>query len=385
MKLFGINLISVMIAGIFALPVIAGVLRPFSKNRIQFSLISMVHNIELIASIVLSVLLTNIIFTSGPDNFPTKIFKSVPAIWNSITSQDIWAYILAVIIMLLIIKGILGLIMIPLYKHAIVPFADRLSSLFEAMHVILRKTAGGIWQLPKSAALVLIFSLLLNFYSNFANNSSLGEYIDQSYAYRLVDDHILNPILNSGIVEKLPDILNKSVQKAVMSLSPDGRKQLIYFNGMTLDNAVESNEDIGRMALSIIGPAAEEREKAYLLYKWISDNIEYDSLKAKQIFSDTANLESGAIVAFKTGRGICFDIACLYVAMCRTAGVRVRFITGIAYGGSGWESHSWNQIFDPEENRWLNVDATFGGPGADYFDNADFYRDHADEMIQGEW
>jgi hypothetical protein len=94
MKLFGINLITVLIAGIFLLPVIAGVLRPFSKNRIQYSLISMIHNVELITAMIASVFLTNIIFTLGADNFPTKLFKSVPAIWHSIVNQDIWAYIL---------------------------------------------------------------------------------------------------------------------------------------------------------------------------------------------------------------------------------------------------------------------------------------------------
>ena len=98
MKIFGINLISVLIAGTFTLPVLMGILRPFSKNRIQYSLISMVHNIELIVSIVSSVLLTNIIFTSSADSFPTKIFKYVPAIWHTIAYQDICSYALATII-----------------------------------------------------------------------------------------------------------------------------------------------------------------------------------------------------------------------------------------------------------------------------------------------
>ncbi|NLO46939.1 MAG: transglutaminase domain-containing protein [Clostridiales bacterium] len=385
MKIFGINLISVLIAGTFTLPVLMGILRPFSKNRIQYSLISMVHNIELIVSIVSSVLLTNIIFTSSADSFPTKIFKSVPAIWHSIANQDIWAYALATIIMLFITKGILRLLMIPFFKHVVVPLSNRLSSFILAMHTVGRRTAGGIWQLPKSFVLVLIVSLLLNFYVHFAGNASLGETINQSSAYQFVDEHILNPVLSSSVIKKLPGVLNESVQKAVMNLSPNGRKQLIYFNGMSLDNAVKTSEDIERKARQISGSETEDKEKAYLLYKWISSNIEYDSPKAEHIFDDISEYDSGAITTFETGKGICFDIACLYAAMCRAVGVNVRFITGLAYGSSGWGSHSWNQILDLTGNRWLNVDATFGGSGGDYFDNDDFYLDHADEVIQGEW
>jgi hypothetical protein len=112
------------------------------------------------------------------------------------------------------------------------------------------------------------FFLLLNFYSHFASNSALGETINQSLAYRVVDNHFLNPLLRSGMIEKIPGMLNDSVQKAVMNLSPNGRKQLIYFNGMMLDDAVQSNAEIDAEARKIVGSEASDREKAYLLYEW---------------------------------------------------------------------------------------------------------------------
>ena len=41
-------------------------------------------------------------------------------------------------------------------------------------------------------------------------------------------------------------------------------------------------------------------------------------------------------------------------------------------------------FFRFEENRWINVDATFGTIG-NYFDKKDFYADHKYEMIREEW
>jgi transglutaminase-like putative cysteine protease len=65
--------------------------------------------------------------------------------------------------------------------------------------------------------------------------------------------------------------------------------------------------------------------------------------------------------------------------------VPVRLLTGEAYNGTSWESHSWNQVCDEESGVWVNVDATFGKPGQDYFDRDGFEEDHKDATIQGEW
>jgi transglutaminase-like putative cysteine protease len=71
--------------------------------------------------------------------------------------------------------------------------------------------------------------------------------------------------------------------------------------------------------------------------------------------------------------------------MCRAVGVKVRFITGLGYSGVEWGDHAWNQVYDPAENRWINVDTTFGNSGKNYFDHAGFRADHQDGVIQGQW
>ena len=63
----------------------------------------------------------------------------------------------------------------------------------------------------------------------------------------------------------------------------------------------------------------------------------------------------------------------------------MRLVTGLGYSGVSWGDHAWNQVYSVEESRWIDVDATFGNSGADYFDKEDFNVDHKYPTVQGEW
>lgn len=71
--------------------------------------------------------------------------------------------------------------------------------------------------------------------------------------------------------------------------------------------------------------------------------------------------------------------------MCRAAGLKARLVTGLGYSGVSWGNHAWNQVYDPAENRWINVDATFGSSGYDFFDTKDLSDVHKYGDIQEEW
>ncbi|MEI6102272.1 MAG: hypothetical protein WCP73_10580, partial [Eubacteriales bacterium] len=58
-----VNWISVLIACIFILPVLIGMLRPFSSGHVQSSVMSLVDVLELLLSIVLSLYFTRTILT----------------------------------------------------------------------------------------------------------------------------------------------------------------------------------------------------------------------------------------------------------------------------------------------------------------------------------
>lgn len=159
---------------------------------------------------------------------------------------------------------------------------------------------------------------------------------------------------------------------------------IIYYNGVTLDQGIKSTDLINEKAVELAKNSKTDREKAKKIYSWVGSNIEYDFDKANKALSNDNISNSGAIEAFNTRRGICFDYACLYVAMAKEVGLKVRIITGQGFNGTSYGPHAWNEVYLKDEGTWIKIDPTFYFAG-DYFDNADFDKDHIKENTAGEW
>jgi transglutaminase/protease-like cytokinesis protein 3 len=163
-------------------------------------------------------------------------------------------------------------------------------------------------------------------------------------------------------------------------------KEIVIYNGVTLDEGIQSNEDIDNKAEALTQNATSDRERARILYTWVGSNIKYDDDKAEKVLyeKDIRQMpESGAINAFESRTGICFDKACLYVAMARAINLKVRLIGGQAYDGQQYVGHAWNQVYLNDEGIWINVDSTFYD-GGNYFDS-NLFENHNVEEIAGEW
>jgi len=160
----------------------------------------------------------------------------------------------------------------------------------------------------------------------------------------------------------------------------------VIYNGITIDDGIKSNETINNKAVQLTKKAKSDREKAKILYNWVGSNIKYDDDKARKVLSGNDMdhmIESGAINAFEKKSGICFDKACLYVAMARAINLKVRLISGQVFDGKKYGGHAWNQVYLEKENKWINVDTTFYEAG-DYFDS-NLFDKHKKEDIAGEW
>lgn len=171
------------------------------------------------------------------------------------------------------------------------------------------------------------------------------------------------------------------------SVSSDYLKKIVIYNGTTVEQGIKSNEEIDSKACFITKDAHSDREKAKIIYTWIGTNIKYDNNKADIILSENLDKndfpENGAICAYSSRSGICFDKACLYVAMSRAVGLRVKLISGEAYDGKQYIGHAWNEVYLTEEDKWINVDPTFYEAG-NYFDS-DLFSHHKANDVAGEW
>lgn len=164
-------------------------------------------------------------------------------------------------------------------------------------------------------------------------------------------------------------------------------KKIVIYNGTTVEDGIKSNKEIDAKAVEITKDAHRDREKAKRIYTWVGANIKYDDEKADIILSKNSNSrefpESGAICAYNTRSGICFDKACLYVAMARAAGLKVKLVSGEAYDGKEYVGHAWNEVYLDDEDKWINVDTTFYDAG-NYFDS-NLFSEHKVNAVAGEW
>ena len=206
----------------------------------------------------------------------------------------------------------------------------------------------------------------------------------------------VNSFLETGIRKEaveLKDVQNEKGDDNTFFKKKQGKKndssnEVIVYNGITIEEGIKSNESIEDKAIQLTKNAKSDRKKAKILYTWIGSNIKYDDNKAEKVLKgkDARDMpESGAICAFENKSGICFDKACLYVAMSRAVGLKVRLIGGQILEENGqYVGHAWNQAYIKEENKWINIDSTFYEGGNYYFDS-ELFNDHKAEDIVGEW
>lgn len=216
--------------------------------------------------------------------------------------------------------------------------------------------------------IILVF-MSISIYNTVASPNKAIQAFDYNKMYMKVSD----------IVDKSQIIsMSNGIQEKVAA------NRIVYYNGITIDEGVKSNDEINAKAQEITKGEKSEKGKAKTIYTWIGSNISYDDEKAEMILNEGEELESGAIAAFKYRKGICLDYACLYTAMAKSVGLKTRIIIGEAYNGEEYVSHAWNQVYIPKEDRWINIDTTFYVAG-DYFDSSKFETQYRIEDVAGEF
>lgn len=394
----GINFITITVVCIFFMPLIIGLLNPLTKEKIRHSLLGIIKSMNFLLSILLSFYLTKAIFSDTKNSFNEFLNKHLSSAGNFLSQyqHDIVAFVIVMFVLMCAIYFIMELLAIPVYRHVITPITNRISSASASMNPKAKRMFSGLWQLPKAVIMVLVFSLLLNFYTNFINNPAANGYIEASAAYQAISKSIIKPVLSANLIKNAPAQVSDAFRKAAEDFTPANTAStgapnywnlpaIKYFNGMTIDEAVKSSTEIDDMAKQIVGKEKNDKEKSYLLYSWVSKNIRYDKAKAEIVMKTPSRVNSGSLVTYQERTGVCFDYSCLYVSMCRAVDLKVRLVSGLGYSGKDWGEHVWNQVYIESEKKWINVDTTFGNSGYNYFDTADFSDSHRYDVVQSEW
>ncbi|WP_172199493.1 transglutaminase domain-containing protein [Saccharibacillus qingshengii] len=220
----------------------------------------------------------------------------------------------------------------------------------------------GVWRSLLLLALLFVIVSLLP-------KSPVSPYTEASPVYRAVSQHVFEPAAGDWISGKLP-VLTASAAEEL-----DGILQRKY-------EAIDRNipADIAQAAVRIAG-TGNEKEKAQKLYDWVGSRIRYDYDKVGAYENEGVWHEQTPRDTYDTRRGVCIDYARLYAVMARSSGLQVRVVTGLGSDGrGGYGSHAWNEVYLPDEQRWIELDPTWAS-GGDWFDRENFADTHIKQSV----
>ena len=121
--------------------------------------------------------------------------------------------------------------------------------------------------------------------------------------------------------------------------------------------AFRAGDSVSLKAQELVAGKKTTEAKAMAIYSYIVKNFSYDydlynKIVTKKITRYTPN--PNTILPSKVG--ICYDIASLYAAMCRSVGIPTKMIKGNARIVGGY--HAWNAVYDDATGRWISMDLT---------------------------
>ncbi|MGU8557051.1 transglutaminase-like domain-containing protein [Clostridium perfringens] len=388
------NLVDIIIVCSFILPLVVAYKRKFNIIRIKNSIEELGGYISFFLALYLSFIAIKKI------DIIERMFSIVVVEFNNIISNfniSPQVIIIFIVLALTLVIYFIVKIILKIFSFIIInPILRWLKKVESRRGKGFGKVAALIINIPKSLFYMAVIALVIVI---LGSNGFLGEKMEgmtlASKAYEVINSNKYYAALNKeyeAFHDEYKDVISKNIDSAVESNKEpksenvvESNKNVInLYNGVTLEQGIKSNEAINKKAKELTKNAKSSREKAKRIYTWISENINYDDNKAENISEKTSEYKSGAIEAFETRKGICFDYSCLYVAMAREAGLKVRIVTGEGFNGKEWGSHSWNEVYLPEKNQWITVDPTFGKAG-NYFDSKKNSESHRDGKIVGEW
>lgn len=389
-----LNPVTVAMAALFFYPILKGFLFKFSSHDLKSDIDDINRNIAFVISLFIGVYYGKKIFIQHDNGIYIEIYKLIPQdIVQYIESSTFIVYAVIMPLLVLLCYKIIRLIFNLINYLTFHPILDSIERFLSSKSSFFKRLIGAIFQLPKSISYILIAAFVLNMMSIFNTNGKLNKYLEASEPYNIICKNIIIPVTNSQIAKNLPHIIDNSFKivirqndskESTTNKDLNKSRTIVYYNGVTLDEGVRSNESINGFAKKLVQNDSNTKAKAKTLYNWIGSNISYDHDKANKVLNNDFNVQSGAITTFNSKQGICFDYSCLYVAMCRANNIKVRLVTGEGFNGVSWVSHAWNQVYVPEEDKWINVDTTFY-KGGNYFNSKRFDLDHKSAQVAGEW
>ena len=133
----------------------------------------------------------------------------------------------------------------------------------------------------------------------------------------------------------------------------------------------DSKSNCVRKAAELCAGITDDLDKVAAIFTYTAENITYDKQLAATVQSGYVPNPDSTLSAKK---GICFDYASLFAAMCRSQGIPTRLVIGYADPNI---YHAWNEVYTPETG-WITPELFFKNKGYNIAD-ATFYASNSDK------
>ena len=184
---------------------------------------------------------------------------------------------------------------------------------------------------------------------------------------KMVNDFVKNIIINS--LEKLELKVHESIEEWRSII--DSLRQNVYLNSYALSKKREQFASINELITYLSEYKFQnDLEKAWLIYVWITDNIEYNL--DGYVKGDYGENDAGNVL--RNGKSVCSGYSNLFEELCQRLGIECSSRLGYSKAFSyklGQKilkpNHEWNII--KINDKWCNVEPTWGAGYGDWATN----------------
>lgn len=158
---------------------------------------------------------------------------------------------------------------------------------------------------------------------------------------------------SGGVVSKIPTASAETDGSTTKNLPSSVTRYL----GSATEISFRAGDSVSQKAAELIAGKKTTQAQAMAIYSYIVKNFSYDwDLYYDVIYGRVTRYTPKPNSILSSKVGICYDIASLYAAMCRSVGIPTKLVKGNSRPAGGY--HAWNSVYDDATGNWVSMDLT---------------------------
>lgn len=156
------------------------------------------------------------------------------------------------------------------------------------------------------------------------------------------------------LYENVRGLEYKTIEKTTTNVKLAPKESINLYTLSTYDAQFQNNDEVVELTNQICKMYKSKSVKMKLIKRYIEKNIAYDyELEEDIINKNITKYIPNPSETLKNKKGICYERASLFAAMCRSQGIPCKIIKGYVNG----KYHAWNSVYI--SNKWRDIDLSY--------------------------